>query len=126
VAISPDSEGDSDNRGDGMSGSREYAIEDAVDFRHMVKNGIEAQVNYQNTVIKADTVGSVAMFLGINIKKHVILVAQDKRDKFHEYPLLELVLEGLDLAPPSKVYYKYRRVLLADFGDFVIGIAPAI
>ena len=62
-------------------------IDDAVHFIDQIKYGIKAQVNYQNTVIKADSKSDIVKFLRVNISHHTILTGQKKRDQFNKYPL---------------------------------------
>lgn len=109
-----------------MNEQEQDAIYDAIDFDDATKHGITAQVNCQNTVIKADSKSDIVKFLRVNISHHTIFTGQQKRDQFIKYPLFHLVMEGLDLAPPNRIHYKHERILIAEYDDFAIGIAPAI
>lgn len=100
-------------------------IDDAVDFVIKIQNGIIAEVNQQNTVIKASSVGDIATFLGVNIKKYTIFKSWDFLKTINiEYPLLALVIAGLSLPDPKTIYYKKQRVLITVHGDVVLGVAP--
>ena len=101
-------------------------IDSAVDFVVKTQNGIIAEVNQQNTVIKSDSRENIVIFLSIDLNKYVRFDPKSILEKTDfEYPLLKLVMAGLGLQDPDRIYYKHQRVLIAVHGDIVLGIAPA-
>ena len=101
-------------------------IDDTIDFIDITKNGTKAQVNRQNTIVKADNKENLAKFLGVRIENHVIFGPGFYSRIQVDYPLLELVEKGLKLSLPVRILYKHERILIAEYNDFVIGVAPAI
>lgn len=99
-------------------------IDDAINFVVTTQNGIIAEVNQQNTVIKANSRGDIETFLGSSIKKHIVMSGNFYDTIRPTYPILRMVVSGLGLEPPTKLYYKQNRILIAEFDGFVIGIAP--
>ena len=107
-----------------MTPQEQDKIDDAVDFVVQTKNGIVAEVNQQNTVIKAGSIEDIATFLGVNIKQHVKFSQGFDQTIKKQYPLLELVEFGLKLNRPTSLQYKCDRILIAVYDDCVFGIAP--
>ena len=109
-----------------MTHSKQDHIDDAINFISKTQNGIRAEVNQQNTVIKAETKEDIAQFLGVDITHHTVFTGQKKRERYVEFPLLYLTMEGLDLAPPDRIYYKHHRILISVHSDVVLGIVPIV
>lgn len=107
-----------------MTPDETAAIDDAVDFDSKNKNGILAHVNFQNTVIRGDSAADISTFLGIHLEKHVKYGPSYYQAIKDEYPLFELVQAGLISISPHTLLYRSHRVLIAEYDNFAIGIAP--
>lgn len=99
-------------------------IDDAVDFVVHTRNQTIVEANRNNTVIKADSREDIVTFCGISLGSHEKYNGGFYRAIQKSYPLLELVMIGLELEPPNTLYYQQGKMLIAEFNDCVIGVAP--
>ena len=103
----------------------DMAIEDAIDFEVRTQNKVIAEVNRQNTVIKASSKEEIGKFLDKSVLNHILVDGDFYNTIKSSYPLLDLVITGLNLQPPTVLYYKQDQILISIHGDdVVLGIAP--
>lgn len=102
----------------------DLAIEDAIDFEVRTKNQVIAEVNRQNTIIKATSKEEIGTFLGNNIDSHIPVGGTFYQTIKAQYPLLELVIAGLGISQPTELHYRKHRILISVHSGVVLGIAP--
>ena len=110
---------------------KEEDIKYICTFKDRTQNGITAEVNLYNTILKCGSIDDAFTYLDIQKmpdrdKFTKILGLLDKEVIDKEHPHLNTVIEKLNLKPCIESYYLQKWPLITVHGDIVIVTAPRI
>jgi len=107
---------------------QEEEMKSICTFKERTQNGIKAEVNGYNTVLKCGSVEDARIYVDLSrwedYTKINGLIDQKIIDK--EHPHMKTVMEKLDLKPCTESYYLQGWPMITVHGDVVLATAPRI
>lgn len=103
-------------------------IKSICTFKDRTQNGIKAEVNGYNTVLRCGSVEDARVYVDLSRWEDYTetkgLIDQEIIDK--EYPHLNVLMKILDMKPCTESYYLQGWPLITVHGDVVLAMAPRI